>query len=121
MKYFLITLTLVTCSSCYKTLTLEGFEKSKWESFNQECSEYRLKKTEFLLDNRNIFLRATQNEIESLLGIADEHELYERNQKFFHYRLTPHDSCVYYETTKFLSIRFSAIGKASDVHIMIRK
>jgi hypothetical protein len=108
-------------SSCYKTLTIDGFDKQEWSSFNTSCTAYRIEKVDLLLGNRELLLESTQNEIESLLGAPEEHELYKRNQKFFHYRLTPHDSCSD-ETTalKYLSVRFNAIGRASDVQEVVR-
>lgn len=120
MRTILIIWSLLLLSSCYKTLSLDGFDKQKWKTYRKECSSYRLTSSPLLLKNESLILEATQNEVESLLGAADEHELYERNQKFFHYYLTPDDSCGFVETKKVLSIRFNAIGRANDIQI-IRK
>ncbi len=117
---FFILLTGVL-SSCYTSLTLDGFETASWKESLKDCNEYRLKKAAFLIENKEPLMGATQNEIESLLGKAEEHELYERNQKFFHYRLTPYARCGTYEIKKFLLIRFNAIGRANDVQITIRE
>lgn len=112
---------MISLTSCYKTLELEGFSKEKWKSFKTTCTEYRLDKVDLLMENQALLLSSTQNEIESLLGAADEHELYERNQKFFHYRLTPRDTCTNASARlKFLSVRFNAIGRANEFQVMTR-
>ncbi len=111
---------LLINNSCYKQLTLEGFDKEKWLTYDQNCSQYRLEIAQHIVDNQKILLEGTQNEIESLLGRAKEHELYSRNQKYFHYRLTPPDECGTQTTLTFLSIRFNALGRANLVQIMLR-
>lgn len=121
MNKFLSLLILLTLSSCYKTLTIDGFDKEKWANADEDCSNYRLEITDLIIENQDVILEGTQNEVESLLGKAREHELYDRNQKFFHYRLTPPDTCGNYETIEFLSIRFNAIGRANLVQVMLRE
>lgn len=122
MKTPLLLITVFMLSSCYKTLELDGFDTPQWKEAGKECSEYRLTSVDMLIENQALILESTQNEVESLLGAADEHELYARNQKFFHYRLTPADSCEFKSNSlKFLSVRFNAIGLASDVQVMIRE
>ncbi|MEM6734934.1 MAG: hypothetical protein AAF620_02575 [Bacteroidota bacterium] len=107
-------------TGCYEQLSMEGFDKEKWITYRHGCSQYRLEIAQHIIDNQKVLLEGTQNEIESLLGKAKEHELYERNQKYFHYRLTPPDSCGEFETHTFLSIRFNAMGRANMVQIMLR-
>ena len=108
-------------TGCYKQLELEGFDQAQWEAHYQGCTTYRMDIADHLVANQEVLLEATQNEIESLLGKAKEHELYERNQKFFHYRLTPPDHCGFYEAHTYLSIRFNALGRANLVQIMLRE
>lgn len=118
MKKILLLSVIVT--GCYKQLEMEGFDKDQWLN-TDSCSEYRMVISDHIITNQDILLEATQNEVESLLGQAKEHELYERNQKFFHYRLTPPDECGDYEALSYLSIRFNAIGRANLVQIMLRE
>ena len=110
----------VVFTSCYQQLSLEGFDKELWEQNKSACNDYRLRTVDHILENESVLLEKTQNEVESLLGQADEHELYERNQKFFHYRLTPPDSCGTYQVKTYLSVRFNAIGRANLVQKMLR-
>jgi len=121
MKKLTFTLLIITLSSCYSSLTMEGFDKEQWLDYNEDCSTYRLDVSDLIIENQDVILKGTQNEIESLLGKASEHELYNRNQKFFHYRLTPPDVCGDYENVKYLSIRFNAIGRANLVQVMLRE
>lgn len=119
MKNLFFILLSLSLSSCYKSLTMDGFEKEKWLA-SEACSTYRLDISDLIIENQEVLLNGTQNEVESLLGKAKEHELYNRNQKFFHYRLTPANECGDYEAIKYLSIRFNAIGRANLVQIMLR-
>lgn len=121
MNRLLTILFLVSLSSCYNTLSMEGFDKERWVAASNDCSSYRLDIVELIIEQQDVILEGTQNEVESLLGKAAEHELYNRNQKFFHYRLTPSDNCGEYETIQYLSIRFNAIGRANLVQVMLRE
>ncbi len=120
IKTIFIILVLVSLTSCYKRLNIEGFDKEQWAK-QEACSTYRLDAVNLITENEEVLLQATQNEIESILGKAEEHELYQRNQKFFHYRLTPPDSCGSYETIQYLSVRFNAIGRANLIQVMLRE
>ncbi|MEP0984962.1 hypothetical protein [Ekhidna sp.] len=120
MKKFSYLILLLALSSCYKTLTMDGFDKEKWVNYAQDCSQYRLEISDLIVENQEVILKGTQNEVESLLGKAKEHELYNRNQKYFHYRLTPPSECGDYEAVEYLSIRFNAIGRANLVQVMLR-
>ncbi|MEM6641634.1 MAG: hypothetical protein AAF616_01530 [Bacteroidota bacterium] len=114
-------ITLVLTTGCYKTLELEGFDKQKWTSHGNDCTNYRMEVVDHLLKNDSVLLESTQNEIESLLGRADEHELYERNQKFFHYRLSTPSNCAETDAISFLSLRFNAMGRVNLAQVMLRE
>ncbi len=120
MKKTLQLVTLVVLSSCYQTISIDGFDKDQWLN-TSDCNTYRLDHADLIVNNQDKLLKGTQNEIESLLGRAAEHELYERNQKFFHYRLTPPGDCGEYETIQYLSVRFNAIGRANLIQVMLRE
>ena len=121
MRKAILLLTLVSLTSCYKTLEMEGFDKLQWANYEQECSMYRQDVANLIIEKQEVILKGTQNEVESLLGKAKEHELYSRNQKFFHYRLTPPDKCGVADVIQYLSVRFNAIGRANLVQIMLRE
>ncbi|MEO1254339.1 MAG: hypothetical protein AAFY41_05570 [Bacteroidota bacterium] len=121
IKSSFILLAFIFLSSCYKQLEMEGFEKEQWQQALKECNTYRVDVANTIIKNQDVLLEATQNEVESLLGQPEEHELYNRNQKFFHYRLTPQSDCGPHETVQFLSVRFNAIGRANLVQVMLRE
>ena len=116
-----ISLLCLSLVACYKQISLDGFNKEKWVSSEQKCDNYRLDIVDYIVKNQEVLLQATQNEVESLLGKASEHELYQRNQKFFHYRLSPPLHCGDYKAVAFLSIRFNAIGRANLIQVMLRE
>lgn len=118
--YFL-PIVLIIFSSCYKQLKMEGFDKSEWVKYQKECTDYRLTIVDHIIENQSVLLEGNQNNVESLLGKADEHELYNRNQKFFHYKLNPSKECGHYEVDSFLSIRFNAIGRANLIEVTQRE
>jgi hypothetical protein len=107
-------------SSCVKTIEIKGFDKDRWDKALTDCSDYRIEIADHLVTNKSFMLESTQEEIQKLLGQAEEHELYSRNQKFFHYRLSPPDNCGESTNPKYLTIRFNAIGRASEVQVIIR-
>lgn len=111
----------ITSFSCYKEISIENFNQSKWKAGKYSCDGYRMESAEIILKHRDQLLSRNQNEIESLLGKADEHELYARNQKFFHYRLTPPDSCGAYSQLEYLSVRFNAIGRSNEIQKSLRE
>ncbi|MEM6829104.1 MAG: hypothetical protein AAF551_01220 [Bacteroidota bacterium] len=120
-KITFVILVVFAFTSCYQKAAMEGFDQNQWLAFTQDCSDYRLKIADHVLKNSAALLESNQNEIEGLLGAPTEHELYTRNQKFFHYRLTPMDSCGSYGPVKFLSIRFNAIGRANELELVMRE
>ncbi len=121
-KTFLLLCSVVLYgTSCYKSLSLDGFDKNKWLTTRAECDSYRITISDHIIENQDVLLEATQNEVESLLGQAEEYELYRRNQKFFHYRLSPPSECGKLEAISYLSIRFNAIGRANLVQVMLRE
>ena len=113
---------LVLFTSCKDQISIKGFEKDRWINAPSDCSNYRLEIASAIVDQKEALLTSNQNEIEAFLGKADEHELYNRNQKFFHYRLDPPATCGTKNVfPEYLSIRFNAIGRASEVQKIIRE
>ena len=61
-------------------------------------------------------------QIIKLLGTPERNELFQRNQKFFIYNITPSSVCrsEYREEKLFLFIRFNAVGLSQEVFILDR-
>lgn len=114
---YLFIISLLT--ACYSRLSIEGLDTEQW-MLNEDCSTFRSEHVALVMESKEVLLEATQNEIESVLGPADEHELYERNQKFFHYRITPSDACEKHPSVQYLSIRFNALGRANEIMLNFR-
>ena len=101
--------------ACYGVPHVPGFDQAKW---NREisCKQDRLDQAQLLTNHSNLLLSSSQNEITNLLGEPDEHELYNRNEKFFFYDLTMScDSLTY----KRLSLRFDALGRMKEIMIIV--
>ena len=68
--------------SCYPKIQVEGFDQSDWKN-PLTCDHNRMELAQLLIENQDEILGKGQAEIKSLLGQPEEHELYNRNQKFF--------------------------------------
>ena len=114
------TLVLIALSSCGKQkVELEGFDKAAWQADTYGCNDTRMAQLEVVKANRELLLEKTQNEIKSVLGSPDEHELYERTRKFFYYYLEPSDKCGDSTNTypRILQIRFNALDISNEIFI----
>ncbi len=105
--------------ACSELPELNNVDLEKWKSDKNGCKNYRITVIDELLDQKEKLKGLAQNEVISLLGQADEHELYQRSQKFFIYYLEPSNKCgenqnEYY---KALFIRFNALDQAIDFNI----
>lgn len=111
MKHFTSLLLLLVFSSCYKAPKIEGFSGNTWNESLENCDDYRIAKSkEVLIGGNSQILTINQNELKELLGTPDQHQLFNRNQKFFFYNL----DC---DSTARLSVRFDALGRVKEVTI----
>lgn len=116
MKYFFPLLLTISLSACYSIPEIEGFDKDVWQS-EMSCDTNRLAMVQLLISQQEKLLGEGQAEIQQLLGAPDEHELYNRNQKFFYYNLTPPTGC---ENRSFrrLSVKFDALDRVKEVMVI---
>ncbi|MFY0600544.1 MAG: hypothetical protein JXR03_12805 [Cyclobacteriaceae bacterium] len=110
-------LTLTFLFSCYPKIKIEGFEQEKWNQNIKSCDENKVAIADLIISQEDKLLSKGQAEIKQLLGQPDEHELYRRNQKFFHYHLTAGDSCSQIKTQRKLSILFDALDRSKELMI----
>lgn len=104
--------------SCSNT-SIEGFDKEIWISDRWGCNSRRVAMAEQIILQKDKLRGKSQTEIRRILGKADQFELYERTQKFFHYYLTPGKNCNEADSiAKYLSIRFSPLDQASEIIIL---
>jgi hypothetical protein len=108
----LLLLALFSITSCYKAPQLDGFDQEKWRESLQECDPYRATTgVNLIMENKDLILTKSQNEITQLLGNPDRQLLQKRNRKFFYYAL----DC---DKQKELNIRFNALGLAREIMVM---
>ncbi|GAA5031433.1 hypothetical protein GCM10011506_20770 [Marivirga lumbricoides] len=105
--------------ACSDIPDLENINPEQWKADKGGCESYRITVVDTLLSQKDKLKGLSQNEVISLLGQADQHELYERSQKFFIYHLEPGMNCENYENQYFKAfyIRFNALDQAIDFNI----
>jgi hypothetical protein len=110
-KIFIIKVILLSLVSCYQSPKLDGWVQNDWTAMTIDCDQNRhAMVTIVLLPQQKKILGKNQNEIEKLLGNPDRHQLYDRNQKFFYYKM----DC---ENEKELSVRFDALGRVKEIQV----
>lgn len=114
---FIYLLLLFTLASCYPKIEIEDFDEKLWLTAFESCQSSKIEMGKLIVKNENKILGKGQAEVKALLGQPNEHELYRRNQKFFHYALTPSDSCQEIRSQRNLSILFDALDRAKEVMI----
>lgn len=117
MKFF-IPLLLALLTACYSKPEIEGFDEDEWKTEIKNCKQSKVAQARLLIENKAQLLGKGQSKIKSFLGKPHANELYQRNQKFFYYRLTPPDSCANVDKELMLSIRFDAIDRVKELMII---
>jgi len=107
----------VALFGCDQSLpTIEGFDRANWINDQSGCRGSRQAELETLKKSKDRLLCLNQNQMSEILGAPDEHELYERKQKFFYYYVSPGPQCDQPQLNPIrLQIRFSAMGIANEV------
>jgi hypothetical protein len=105
--------------ACTETPNLDNIDLKKWKADKNACLEYRIEVVDELLSQKDKLKGLSQNQMISLLGTADKHQLYERSQKFFIYYLNPNENCDQYTEgyVKALYIRFNSLDQAIDFNV----
>ncbi len=120
MKYLkLLPLVLLIISCSTKKQDLVNFDETTWQEDPHGCKGDRLEQVDNLQASKDGLKGLNQNDIVTILGKPERHELYKRSQKFFYYQITADGSCANAsEENIYLSIRFNATGLAKEVIIM---
>lgn len=117
-KYYSYILLIVISASCTPSLTIDGFDKSTWISDKDGCNGDRKELVDVLIKNKSTLLGKDQDQIKSLLGRPDMHEIYRRSQRFYIYSIDPGTSCPNYiadKTAANLTLRYNALGRVHEV------
>ena len=110
---------LLATIGCNQSASVGNFDAESWKSDQNGCKEDRLKLYQSLLNNQDDLLGLNNRQIVKLLGMPERNELYQRNQKFFIYDLSPSSVCQtdYDGARLFLFIRFNAVGLSQEIFV----
>ncbi len=100
--------------SCKEQPKLSGVDLDAWKLAVDGCNEERLAIVDGIVTQQDKLKGLSENRIKDILGKPDQHELYERSQKFFIYHLEKGNKCADYEGGYFKSfyIRFNSLDQA---------
>ena len=114
MRKISIVILVLGIMACSRTPELKGFDTEKWINDKGGCENYRISVVDTLISQSEGLMGLSQNQMADLLGKADQHELYERSQKFFIYHLESGKNCESYQGKYFnaLYIRFNSLDQA---------
>jgi hypothetical protein len=115
-KYLLGLIAIVLTINCSPLPEIENVDLKKWQQDKHGCESYRIEVIDQILAQKGKLRGLSQNEIIELFGQADQHELYERSQKFFIYHLEPGNACENFNGQYFKAfyIRFNSLDQAID-------
>ncbi len=112
-------LVLILLMSCGKPIPqFEDIDLTQWKEDKFACKGIRQSTEESLAHQKEKLRGLSEADIIKLLGRPDHNELYKRNQKFYHYFITPAPECNSSMVgAKKMTIRFNAMGMAKEVII----
>ena len=112
----LFTLSLIVLLSCTSKFSLDGFNSAEWVADKNGCNNKRATLVEEVVKQKEVLLGHGQNDIVSVLGKPNRHELYSRNKKAFVYFVAGGSLCSQADSTQSkLVIRFDGIGRTKEV------
>jgi hypothetical protein len=108
---------LLLTSGCESgSIELEGTNTDSWKSDRQGCKNERKAIVNSILTQKDKILARSEAMVIEALGKPDQVELYKRNQKLYHYRLSPALTCTSSDSSnRELLIRFNAMGRAKEI------
>lgn len=113
--WFLCFIVLTACSS--QPIELKGVNIASWKGDTNGCNNLRRQWVPLILDQKEKILAQTESSIIQLLGKPDGIELYDRNQKLYHYQVSPSSACLQKDSLNTeLLIRFNAMGRAKEIY-----
>jgi len=118
LKQLFIICILISSFGC-GSKTSVSFDSTMWKSDKNGCKKERLTLYKDVLNNQDELLGLNNRQIISLLGMPERNELYQRNQKFFIYTISPSSKCNndYQGESLFMFIRFNAVGLSQELFI----
>ena len=117
-SFKVIFLLVFLAAGCGKSLpTLEGFDKEAWISDPNGCLKKRKAMSDLIRQQKDKLLALDEMKVVALLGKPDANQLYNRNQKFYHYFIHPAPACTDADTPLKLVVRFNAMGLAKEAYL----
>lgn len=106
-------------AGCAKPIpSFDHVDLTGWKKDKNGCMGLRITMDSALIAQKHKLQALDEKQIVALLGKPDQNELYNRNQKFYRYFISPgkacHDSIT---VSTMLVIRFNAIGLAKEISI----
>ncbi|MFZ9982239.1 MAG: hypothetical protein ACO3FI_09435 [Cyclobacteriaceae bacterium] len=99
-----------------KSIRLEDTDLDTWKSDRQGCKNERRAIVSSILSQKENILAVSEASVIETLGKPDQVELYKRNQKLYHYRISPAKTCPSPDSSDLeLLIRFNAMGRAKEI------
>jgi len=118
LKSVFYVLFILIISGCSNNTSV-SFDNESWKLDSYGCHEKRVKLYKVIIECQDEILGLTNKEIIKILGKPERNELYQRNQKFFIYHISPASRCniTNDEEILFLFIRFNAVGLSQEVFV----
>jgi hypothetical protein len=111
-------ISLLTSGCETGSIQLEGTNMNTWKSDRQGCKNERKAMVSSIITQKDKILARSEAMVIEALGKPDQVELYKRNQKLYHYRLSPALTCTSSDSSnRELLIRFNAMGRAKEIFI----
>lgn len=115
----IVLLGVLLFSGCTAAIELEDFNSDSWKQDNEGCNSTRLEEVQRLIQQKSSILGQSEARIIQTLGQPDRNHLFGRNQKTYYYYLTPSSDCPSHgDSSRFLHVRFNAVGIASELLVM---
>ena len=112
----LLTICFLALMSCGSNPILEGFDSQRWQKDADGCNKQRIELADEVLERKSELVGLNENEIASIFGKPNRHELYSRNKKAYVYFIEGGPAC---EQTKEnpdkVVIRFNGVGLAKEI------
>ena len=118
MKNKVLAVLILLAMSCSSPVELTGVDLDSWKSDRFGCKGDRLGEVQNVIDQQDILLGISADDLAATLGKPDQVELYKRSQKFLIYFLDPAPDCEQYEDDtepRLLKIRVDALGRVKEL------
>jgi hypothetical protein len=118
-RSLLLSVFVVLLAGCSNPLPqLDGVNLDVWKEDHKGCLRKRPAFEQSLRDQRGKLKGLSEMDVVTLLGKPDMNVLSERNEKYYHFFLTPSPECNLGDTTfTQLIIRFNAVGISKEATI----